>query len=73
MKLSFAEQVRTVLHRQNKTIEDLATDLNTTRQNLWNQLNRDNFKEKDAERIAEALGCDLVMELREKAKPEEGV
>lgn len=71
MKLSFAEQIRTILHRQNKSIEDLAAALDTTRQNLWNQLNRDNFKEKDMERIAEALSCDLSIELKEKRETAE--
>lgn len=71
MKLSFAEQIRTILHRQNKSIEDLAAALDTTRQNLWNQLNRDNFKEKDMERIAEALSCDLSIELTEKRETAE--
>lgn len=71
MKLSFAEQIRTILHRQNKSIEDLAAALDTTRQNLWNQLNRDNFKEKDMERIAEALSCDLSIELIEKRETAE--
>ena len=68
MRLSFAEQVRTILHRKNKTIDDLAGVLGMSRQNLWQQLNRDNFKEKDMQRIAEAMECDLVIELQEKEK-----
>ena len=68
MRLSFAEQVRTILHRKNKSIDDLAGVLGMSRQNLWQQLNRDNFKEKDMQRIAEAMECDLVIELQEKEK-----
>ena len=66
MFLSFAEQVRTILHRQNKSIEDLAMIMNTTRQNLWNQLKRDNFKYNDMFKIAAALDCELIIELKER-------
>ena len=71
MILTFAEQVRVMLQRKNKSIEDLANDLQTTRQNLWNQLNRDNFKYKDMIRIAAALGCDLLLEIVEREDPGE--
>ncbi len=71
MILTFAEQVRVMLQRKNKSIEDLANDLQTTRQNLWNQLNRDNFKYKDMKRIAAALGCDLLLEIVEREDPGE--
>ena len=63
MKLSFAEKIRIILHRENKSIEDLAAALGMSRQNLWQQLNRDNFKEKDMEKIAEVLGYNLTIEL----------
>ena len=63
MKLSFAEKIRIILHRENKSIEDLAASLGMSRQNLWQQLNRDNFKEKDMEKIAEVLGYNLTIEL----------
>lgn len=39
------------------TITDLATAIGTSRQNLTNKLNRDNFSEKELQQIAEALGC----------------
>ena len=71
MVLSFAEQVRTILHRKNMTVDNLAGILGMSRQNLWQQLNRDNFKEKDMERIAEALSCDLSIELIEKRETAE--
>lgn len=71
MILTFAEQVRVMLQRKNKSIEDLANDLQTTRQNLWNQLNRDNFKYKDMKRISAALGCDLLLEIVEREDPGE--
>nr|DAX97519.1 MAG TPA: SOS-response transcriptional repressor [Caudoviricetes sp.] len=68
MVLSFAEQVRTILHRKNMTVDNLAGILGMSRQNLWQQLNRDNFKEGDMRKIAEALSCDLSIELRETAE-----
>ena len=68
MVLSFAEQVRTILHRKNITVDNLAGILGMSRQNLWQQLNRDNFKEGDMRKIAEALSCDLSIELRETAE-----
>lgn len=71
MVLSFAEQVRTILHRKNMTVDNLAGILGMSRQNLWQQLNRDNFKEGDMRKIAEALSCDLSIELRETAEPGE--
>lgn len=69
MDLTFGEKIRIILNRQNKSIDDLAGALGMSRQNLWQQLNRDNFKEKDMERIAAALGYNLNIELTEKATP----
>lgn len=39
------------------TITDLAIVMGTSRQNLTNKLNRDNFSEKELQQIAEALEC----------------
>lgn len=51
------EKIRIVLRRKKMTITDLATAIGTSRQNLTNKLNRDNFSEKELQQIAEALGC----------------
>ena len=69
MELTFGEQVKVILKRQNMTIKDLAAILETrtgkpmSRQNLTQKLNRDNFQEQDMKEIAAALGCGLVIQL----------
>jgi transcriptional regulator with XRE-family HTH domain len=57
MALSMGEKIRIVLRRKKMTITDLAIAIGTSRQNLTNKLNRDNFSEKELQQIAEALGC----------------
>ena len=57
MAFSMGEKIRIVLRRKKMTITDLATAIGTSRQNLTNKLNRDNFSEKELQQIAEALGC----------------
>ena len=57
MQLTVSEKIRIILGRRNLTITDLAAALNTSRQNLTNKLNRDNFTEKDIKQIAAALNC----------------
>ncbi|SHK41338.1 helix-turn-helix transcriptional regulator [Paramaledivibacter caminithermalis] len=57
MAFSMGEKIRIVLRRKKLTITDLATAIGTSRQNLTNKLNRDNFSEKELQQIAEALGC----------------
>ena len=69
MELTFGEQVKVILKRQNMTIKDLAAILETrtgkpmSRQNLTQKLNRNNFQEQDMKEIAAALGCGLVIQL----------
>ena len=57
MALTMAEKIRILLRRKKITISDLADMVGTSRQNLNNKLNRDNFSEKELQQIAEALGC----------------
>lgn len=57
MPLSFGEKVKVVLKRRKMTIADLATMLDTSRQNLTNKLSRDNFQEKEMIEIAQKLDC----------------
>lgn len=63
MELTFAEQVKILLKRRKMTIKDLAdlieaqTGKKMSRQNLTQQLGRDNFQEKDMRLIAGVLGC----------------
>ncbi|KYH30940.1 hypothetical protein CLTEP_24620 [Clostridium tepidiprofundi DSM 19306] len=57
MAFSMGEKIRIVLRRKKMTISNLATSIGTSRQNLTNKLNRDNFSEKELQQIAEALEC----------------
>lgn len=55
--LTFTEQIRVIMRRRGITVERLADMLETSKQNLNQQLRRDNFREKEMQRIAAALGC----------------
>ncbi len=74
MDFTFGEQVKILLKRKNMTIKELAEMLEsetgkpTSRQNLTQKLNRDNFQEQDMRDIAMVLGCRLVLELEEERK-----
>lgn len=69
MELTFAEQVKILLKRRKMTIKDLAdlieeeTGKKMSRQNLTQQLGRDNFQEKDMRLIADVLGCSMKIVL----------
>jgi hypothetical protein len=71
MDLSFGEQVKILLKRNNMTIRELAeiierkTGMKMTRQNLTQRLVRDNFKEQDMRMIASVLHCNLTLTLWE--------
>ena len=72
MVLSFAEQIRTILHRKNMSVDELSNILGISRQNFWQQMKRDNFREKDMQKIAEAIGCDVIIEVKPKETAEPG-
>ena len=57
MALTMGEKIRILLRRKKITISDLADMVGTSRQNLTNKLNRDNFTEKELLQIAEVLEC----------------
>ncbi len=69
MKLSFGEQIKIILNRNNMTIQDLAvlyetqTGLKMTRQNLSQRLRRDNFPEQDMHELAALLGYQVSISL----------
>lgn len=60
------EKIRLLLKRKGKTVTELAGDLGTSRQNITNKLNRNNFSENELVNIAEALNCSLVLEFEDK-------
>ena len=55
--LSIGEKIRVILKRRNMKVSDLARILNTSQSNISGKLARDNFSEKEAREIAEALNC----------------
>ena len=63
MSLSVSEKIKVVLKRRGMTMGQLAEQTNQTRQNLSNKMTRDNFPERELREIADALGCDLEINL----------
>ena len=63
MKITFAEKSRLAMKRLGMTLGDLAEATDQTRQNLSNKMTRGNFSEKDMEKIAAALGCNLEIRI----------
>lgn len=59
------EKIRLLLKRKGMTVTSLAESINTTRQNLTNKLNRNNFSENELKDIANALGCSLILEFED--------
>ncbi|MEG1619909.1 MAG: hypothetical protein RR335_10175 [Eubacterium sp.] len=46
--------------------QEVANKIGISRNNFYRDLKRDDFKESRMREIAEALGCDLVIELKPK-------
>ena len=63
MGLSVSEKIKVVLKRRGMTMGQLAERTSQTRQNLSNKMTRDNFPEKELREIANALDCDLEINL----------
>lgn len=63
MSLSVSEKIKVVLKRRGLTMGQLADKTEQTRQNLSNKMTRDNFPEKELREIANALDCDLEINL----------
>ncbi len=60
MALSMGEKIKVILNRRNLTITQLASALDTSRQNLSNKFARDNFSEQELRQIAKALNCEFI-------------
>lgn len=58
MPLTIGEKIKIILKRKSMTMSELADILEVSRQNLSNKISRNNFTEKDAKEIANALGYD---------------
>ena len=66
MKLTFTEQLKIVLKRENITAAQLADMLGISSQNLFQQMKRDNFREKDIKKICDLIGYDVILEIVKK-------
>jgi hypothetical protein len=49
------------------TLSELADATGQSVQNLGNKMKRNNFKESELKKIAEALKCDLLIDFKRKA------
>lgn len=63
MNMTFSEQIKIILNRENKTVDQLAHDLGTTKQNLYQQFKRNNFKENDMKKICDILGYEISINI----------
>lgn len=78
VSLTFGEQVKILLSRNNMTIKELAemiekrTGTKMSRQNLTQRLGRDNFQEQDMRTIAEILGCPFQLNILDTQDRPEG-
>lgn len=62
----FAKIVKHTLIEKELRITDLARIIDTSSQNLSQKMKRDNFSEKEMRQIADALGLDLEIVMKEK-------
>lgn len=60
MSLTIGEKLKIIMKRQGVNMTMLAEAIGQSRQNLSNKFARDNFTEKEAQAIAEALGCEFA-------------
>lgn len=70
MELTFGEQIKILLNRENRTIKEFAelvearTGIHCSRQNLTQKLKRDNFQEQDMRALAAILGYKVQISLK---------
>lgn len=63
--MSATKHIRRVLFEKDIKGLELADMIGKPKQSLYNQLNRDTWKFSEVEKIADALGCDIVFKDRE--------
>lgn len=70
--MAMAEKIRIMrIKRGNLSERDLALRMGDTPQNLNNKMKRDDFKESELRRIADALGFDVVIKFVDRETGEE--
>ena len=57
MSMSAGEKLRIMMTRQKMSMGEMADKTGQSRQNLSNKMKRDDFSEKEIEKMAAALGC----------------
>lgn len=62
----FTKLLRLTLVEKEMIAKELAEKIGTTQQNLSAKMKRDNFSEKEMRQIADALGLDLEIVMKEK-------
>lgn len=56
--MSMTLKIKTILLERNMTIKELANEIGISGSNLSNKFARDNFSEKELQKIANVLNCD---------------
>lgn len=62
MEITAAEKLNIIMNRLKITMTGLAAATGQSRQNLTNKFARGNFTEKDLQKIAQAMGCEVKIE-----------
>jgi transcriptional regulator with XRE-family HTH domain len=68
MELSVVEQIKIICGRKGLTVSDLARKMGITPQGLWQTLKKDNMSLNVLYRIADALDCEVNIEIKEKVE-----
>lgn len=67
--MDYSEQIRILLVKCGKVTQvELASRLGISRQSLSKKMKNNSFTVNDLEKIAEAVGCSLVIEFRKEGK-----
>ena len=64
----FSKIIRYALVDQDLSIAELARRMDTSRENLAAKIKRDNFSERDMQKIADTLNLDLQIKLVDRSK-----
>lgn len=59
----FTEKIELLLIKRKMSKVELATRLNSSQQNLYAKMKKDDFRESDMQKIAAELGCHLEINL----------
>lgn len=57
--MTASEKIKKIMQQQGINQRDLARLIGQSEQNLHNKFKRGNFPEKELQKIAQALGCDV--------------